>query len=428
MAGGVAANALGKVWVLILQIASIPILTAKWGVDGYGIWLMLISVPTYIALSDFGFGAAAGVELTRRLASDDTPGALNVFHSSWAFVTTASIAISLVIATSSFFFLPYENATAFGTIPTPYVVAAVVLYALLIVQTQLLLVVFRSARKYARGTVLLDVLTFIEGAVHLAAVVAGASIPASLAVLIATRLVVLTIYYYTLRREERWFFVGLSSATRSTIRSLASPSAAAVALNIANSLALQGVIITLGATSGGVVVAMFSTARFITRIPLQLTGLITRASIPELTKSLHDNDTATSRRLIWVNVGSSLLLAAPVCALILVAGPQFASALSHGQLVPALTLFLPLTLAAALNATWTSLATPLIATNRHAAFSYVYFGASIVVAAVPLAPLPLDAATATSWASLLAELCAAAVVAVYVLPYLRRSQRPVGPA
>ena len=56
---GVGANLLGKFWVVLSQTVTVPVMLTIWGAKGYGVWLMIWAVPSYVTLSDFGFGSAA---------------------------------------------------------------------------------------------------------------------------------------------------------------------------------------------------------------------------------------------------------------------------------------------------------------------------------------------------------------------------------
>lgn len=396
---GVAANALGKVWVLLLQLLSVPMLTHYWGVEEYGIWLMLITIPTYLGLSDFGLATAAAVDLNKFHHALDEAGSRRTFQSVWLGVTAISISIALICIAGYASYHLFINTS--NELPLIYVVITII-YGLLIVQTQQILVVYRATRKYARGTLIMDSAAFAEGLVMISTVALGGSILTSLIALVACRTAILVILNTDLKRKEPWLKYGFGSASIQTIKSLANPSLGAVALNFANSFAVQGAIIALGLSAGSASVALFATSRLITRMPLQITGLVTRASVPEITAALHTGESSVVGRLLWANVLTSLVVAVPFCAVLLLAGPLMVELLSHGQMRPTVSLMIPLTLSALASAVWASLATGLIAMNKHSAFSFAYLLASILVVAVAAAGnLELAA-----WGMLAAELVA----------------------
>src|ERR1700720_275311 len=84
---GLGATALGPVVTAIIQLGSIPVLLHVWGAPKYGDWLLLSAIPSYLTLSDLGFGNASGSDMPMRVAANDREGALETFQSSWVLVT-----------------------------------------------------------------------------------------------------------------------------------------------------------------------------------------------------------------------------------------------------------------------------------------------------------------------------------------------------
>src|SRR5580704_12815917 len=84
---GFGATALGPVVTAIIQLGTVPLLLHAWGAAKYGDWLLLSAVPSYLGLSDMGFGTASGSDMTMRVAAGDREGALRTFQSSWALLT-----------------------------------------------------------------------------------------------------------------------------------------------------------------------------------------------------------------------------------------------------------------------------------------------------------------------------------------------------
>src|ERR1700693_4636189 len=90
------ANALGPVVTAIIQLGSVPIFLHAWGAAKYGDWLLLSAIPSYLSLSDLGFGDASGSDMCMRVAAGDRHGAIETFQSSWVLLTLVSLFISLL--------------------------------------------------------------------------------------------------------------------------------------------------------------------------------------------------------------------------------------------------------------------------------------------------------------------------------------------
>src|SRR5579862_6171416 len=98
---GIGANLLGKFWLVVGQVASVPILLSVWGPKGYGLWLMVSAIPSYAVLSDFGFGSAAAVLMTQMVAKDEKAEALRVFQS--VGVLVSGILVAMLMASVAIF-------------------------------------------------------------------------------------------------------------------------------------------------------------------------------------------------------------------------------------------------------------------------------------------------------------------------------------
>jgi len=72
---GFGASAMGPVVTALVQLVSVPVFLRFWGAHLYGEWMVLSAIPTYLSLSDTGFGSVAGDDMTMRVARGDRAGA-----------------------------------------------------------------------------------------------------------------------------------------------------------------------------------------------------------------------------------------------------------------------------------------------------------------------------------------------------------------
>ncbi len=146
---------------------------------------------------------------------------------------------------------------------------------------------------------------------------------------------------------------------------------------------LQGVVLTIGWVFGPAAAAVFATTRMLTRIPMQFSGLLTRASLPELTRSQVAGDHVLTARLMKLNMGLSLGVMIPAALALFLIGPTVISAISHGEMAQSRIAFGLLGLAAAFCAVWTTLGTRLIAVNRQSEFAFLALGLYLACALMP---------------------------------------------
>jgi O-antigen/teichoic acid export membrane protein len=386
LAGGSAANFLAKALVLLVQLATIPLLTEVWGVEGYGTWLILITIPTFIALSDLGFGSAAGIELTKAVARGHLIAADNTFQSVWTLLTLISILVAILsIGAVVWIALSTQSlSTAFPNSSVATAALVVVVFAVVGVQTSVLQIVYQATNRYAVGILIVGLGAPMEAIALLTSAALGAGLVwASVAMLTARILNAAWLYIY-IRRREPWFRLGWHNVRRDTIRDLVAPSLATLSLTAASAVVLQGVVLALGWAAGAAAVAVFSAVRLLTRIPLQFSGLVTRASVPELTRSQVGGNRRLTRRLLVANVGFAVLTTLPFLAVLAFFGPDLLRMISGENLTAPAQLFLVLSVAATLNAIWSAAGSPLVADNQHWRFAYWYLLMCAVAAAIPL--------------------------------------------
>lgn len=386
---GFGANSLGKFWALLIQLISVPVLTSAWGLEGYGVWLMIATIPVYLGLSDFGLGTAAGVDMTAAMALNDRPAALQAFQSVWLFMTavTAIVATAVILGALVWGYRADElPGQTFAPMRTAGAIGFITLAALLMIQMSILKTVFQATHKYALGTVILDLASLSDGLIVIVIALLGGDVLWAALGMLGMRLVSLIVFHGIQARLEPWCHPGWAMANRQTLRRLMHPSLSALALTLANSLGLQGIVLTLGLTMGPAVAAVFASTRMLTRIPLQFATLLSRASLPELTRAQIEGRTDLTRRLMRANVGLALISVLPFALVLTIWGNTILKWLSNGQMTADTGSFVLLGAAATLNALWNVLGMKLLATNRQNVFAWAALILYAACSALPLLP------------------------------------------
>src|ERR1700693_3771005 len=90
---GLSATALSPIVTAVIQCSTVPCLLRFWGAAKYGDCLILSAIPSYLSLSDLGFGDASGSDMTMRVAAGDRRGAIETFQSSWALLALVSLVV-----------------------------------------------------------------------------------------------------------------------------------------------------------------------------------------------------------------------------------------------------------------------------------------------------------------------------------------------
>lgn len=410
---GIGANAIGKAWVLLIQLTSIPVLSSCWGGDGFGTWLMLSAIPTYIAISANSFGSAAATEMTHNYSKNDYDSAAASFQSAWLLITTFTVlAAGLFIAGSLSIGIFASNYYSENKI---IIISASLfsIHSLISIQTALISTGYRASGRYALGTLLVDLISLIEACSVLVMATLGYKYIGAITAMMTIRIVLTIPLLYWITKREPWFAIGTHLVKRVAIQRLWRPSLGIMSLTISNALSLQGVIVVLGAMNSPSLAASYSTARTLCRTPLQISDLVGRASVPELTLSMARGDLARFKKLTLLNVAAAIIVVLPTSIIIAFMGPEILTMLSKNNLNFEPMLFPLLALATCAQGIWLSVSQSLAAVNRQHSFSHTYlFLSTALVMGSMLAYRTTAPASAVAALSAVCEIITLALIMV----------------
>jgi O-antigen/teichoic acid export membrane protein len=293
------ANALGPVVTAIIQLGSVPIFLHAWGAAKYGDWLLLSAIPTYLSLSDLGFGDASGSDMCMRVAANDREGALGTFQSSWVLVTCVSF-IALLLASASVWWIPWQPWLRLSSLPSHQAATIILVLGAHIVLAQQNGVAdsgFSSDGHFATATFWKTILRIAEAVASTTVVILHGSLFAVAFTYLLVRCVGTISFVFLLRKMSPWIHYGIRYARLTTIRQLAAPAFGFMALPVGYALNLQGLILVVGARLGPVAVVSFATLRTLSRLSSQLIGVIKFPLWPELSRAFGEGNIALARRL-----------------------------------------------------------------------------------------------------------------------------------
>src|SRR5277367_5356156 len=281
---GFGANTFSRLSTTLTQIFSVPVFLSHCGVHLYGEWILLNTIPSYLGLSDVGFGSVAGNEMTMLAAAQDFDQALIVFQSVWVLTTVITSLLGLLLI-ATVWLLPlgaWLNMHAISGPDARLIVLLLGLAVLLGMQETLFQAAFRCVGKYPLGTmakslvVLAAFLSTMVGVwMHLS--------PVPVTVLyVSVNVVGVFALWILLRREVPWIRFGIRHAQWAVIRRLSGPALSFMALPLVNALNLQGILVVIGSVMGPIAVVSFNTARTISRSAAQGMNLINNSIWPEM--------------------------------------------------------------------------------------------------------------------------------------------------
>ncbi len=371
---GLGANSLGQIITAIIQVVSVPLFLKFWGIELYGEWLILSAIPAYFAMSDIGFGSVAANEMTMLVAREDKSTALEVFQSSWLFISGISLLIALVVL-ANIWFVPVERwfkISHLNHIEVCGVVLFLTVHVLVGLQGGLLQAGFRCEGRYALGVFWGNVLRFVEFGIVTLAVYLGARPLIASFIFLSIRCIGTIGLRLSLRKQSPWIVYGFRHARIATVKRLAIPAIAFMGFPFGNAMSIQGMRMIISAVLGPPAVVIFSTLRTLTRFALQVMGMINNTVWPEISMAYGANDMELARKLHRYSCQASLWLSLCAVAVLFATGKWIVHIWTQGKIIMDANLFYLLLAVIVANSLWYTSSVVLAAINKHQHMALYY--------------------------------------------------------
>ena len=379
VAKGTLANLYGQAVQVVLQLAAVPVLANSWGLKTYGLWLMLSTIPSYLALGDLGFASAAANDMSMEVARTRLDLAAETFKSvrlgvwiSVALLASVSAGVLASIPQGWMNHLGFE-----ASVPIRIIAVLLLGYGLLSLQNSVSLAGFRAVGAYALGTALGTTVGFLETGCLLMAVWMGASMLRAAETLLIARCLGTLGLSLALHRRASWLVAGPERASSARLKRLLSPAIAVMALPASQALFLQGSTLAVGLGAGLAGVPAFNAVRTLSRVAVQITSTVNHAIMPAYSIAASQMDQTRRAQLSRLSFAVSVVVLAPTVVAMLLAGPWIVAFWTHSRVRPSYSLFVAMAGVMVVNGLWHPLSNLILAINRHASFSYAYLLASL---------------------------------------------------
>lgn len=385
---GIGANSFSNLATIAIQLISVPVFINYWGVQLYAEWLLLSTIPAYLAMSDIGFTSVAGNQMTMRVSAGDHEGALVSFQSTWFLLSSVSVFVFLLVVVF-LFYLPSEyiiDRTTQNYNDILIIICLLTLYALFSLQGGLLFSGYRCEGNYALGVMINAFTRLFENFSVLIGVLFGADLVTAALILVLSRLIGTILSRIILQRRSPWIVYGYKYAEFHNIRELAPPAIAFMVFPLGNALRVQGMLTVVGIMLGGSFVVIFSAVRTLTNFVSQAMNIINSTIWNEVSMAYGQNDISLARKLHRKSCQASIWMAFLLTFCLYFMGEKIINIWTLGK-VPIDQSFFNLMLIVILaNSIWFASSVIHVAINKHKKMALYYLSGSIIsiLIAVPL--------------------------------------------
>lgn len=377
---GIGAYAFDKLVVALVQILTVPVLANAWGLTLYGVWTMVMTIPTFLVLGDFGIVNSAGARMIMHVARGDWDKARATLHTAWL-ATLAIVALVAAVLAAVLWWLPdgvVPVAPGFGEADSRTTVLVLLVYGLVTIVFRLNAAAFRAAMLYTPSLLIATLAYLVE---NLAVVVLAATgfRPVVVAfTLLTLRLAALLGIWLAGRAMVPRLRPGFAGAAWSEWGAMWGPALAASALGFGLAAYLQGSVMILGVVAGAAAIPAFTATRTLSRLGVQVATLFSLPVSQEFGNAMGRDEFYRAGRFFGlVFVPALLMSGAAGLGLALLGGP-FIHLWTHGAITadPGLLVFMAISSFAAMF--WNPLSNLILAINRQKSYSYANLAISAV--------------------------------------------------
>jgi O-antigen/teichoic acid export membrane protein len=369
--GYLGVHALTQALQVVGQLLLVPVMATQWGLETYGIWLILFTIPGYLAASDFGLALAAGNVMSARVARGDLAGAAVTWRALHAIVLISSgLLLAGCLAVLGGLWPDLLDFAGPATGGHALMVALMMAgYGLLCIQTTLNDAGYRAIGQYVGSGYFSLALTSIETVAAIVLVMNGCGIVEVASAYLVLRAMSVAIMALFLRTRAPWIATAERLPLGAELRSFSPLALAGSSMSLANVLVFQGVVSALALALGPAAVPVFTVTRTLSRFPVQLSFLVSRAAMPQLTVADARQDKAQLHRLASIAVTTSALVLVPCGILFALFGHDLVGVWTHGMIRPTALLVWIMALVMVLNGFSQTLSILVQALNRHGQYA-----------------------------------------------------------
>jgi len=383
LSAGLAAQAYNQAITIGFQLISVPLLLTFWGVERYGVWLLISAIPFYLALADLGFAQVGASDMTMRVAREDRAGAVATYHT--IFAMNCVLGLIGCGAMVAFALSPLGAALVGEAHGGPDAQWALVFLAIHVLFSLLQGVIgagLRSVGQFAHMIAFFATARLLDGILLLTTAGAGGGLLDAALAMIAGRIVITTAILVFLHHSHPWLRLGFGKASRAVIREMLSPSLYYTGYMLGNLISIQGAIVVIGAVLGPAAVAVAGTTRTLARIGVNGAILLNQIMAPEYSVRFGLAHKQRVDRLFAFHIAAVAAVALAYVVFMLLFGAQIYGWWTKSATGAQDTLLLLLVLASAGDMIWTTLQAPAISANKLRLASTAYLVASAIGLAV----------------------------------------------
>lgn len=400
---------------LIIQLVTVPILLYAWGIEIYGLWVVLFAIPNLIALSDLGLITVTNNQAEILWERREFINAHKAHNSGSIILIGIGFLFAVVVVASLPLLINHisRQSPISGFVPVGLVSAILLLDGWIALLSNHDAAKFRWINRYEKSIQWQAFVRQIPLAVIPMAALVGSNILQVASISLVVRLGV----FFALERKLKQ--TGLKQGFRHGFHStpemlrLTRLSISFAVLPISNATYLHVTTLAVASIFSPTVAAAFTTVRTLTRLPTQFLSIIGRSVWSESTKLFASQNKVELQAIFRkVAIQTISLTTASLLLTYLLLPPAY-SHWTRNSIEFDPWLFLALLINSHLIAIYTNLEVFILSSNNHARYAVLFLIFSLLQFGVGILLAKQIGVSAFGWAGCVGALATAAMAYVY---------------
>lgn len=370
----IGADSLGQIINAGSRLVIIPVFLSAWGSNLYGEWLILTAITAWFSLGDLGGQLYFGNKLTQAWAASEVSFFQEVYSTGMVLFLTSSIAMLLVVSVV-IYAVPINS--IFNLSETPESTAKLVLLIMatkfiLAFPVGLMLGLYRAIGCQATSIMYANVMMVFQFLLTLIALTFGYNfvVLAGIEVLPYLAAILFILNDFPNRIGNNFSLYRLNDFSKKILIDSIFPSLHFLVIQLSMALSIQGSIVILAKVLSPVDVAIYSSMRVIANIMSRFFGLISHATLPDVTRLMELKNIQLLVKLFNLTSLITIMFGAVFTCFINYFGEwTYMKWLSHKLPYDHMTMFV-IAFQAVVNCVWSLGGNMLMATNYHKQYAF----------------------------------------------------------
>lgn len=376
------ASGWGKISTIIFRLVQVPFLLVALGVDEYGRWLVLSSIPSWLVLANMGFGTIAANEMAMAVAANDLKYAKIILSTTLTLITGIAI-LGFFLITIISPFIPWDVVFNVPIKRHNELNRAVIYLALSVLISffgEIYYGRFRAARKAHQGIFIYTFRPWVELLLMFITMQFSTQLNSlALAILLSTVIFTMCLQWLSRRGMPELSF-SWNLIQKKNFISLFVKGFAFQAFPLGNALLFQGNLLIVQSILGPIAVALFGTVRTLVRSINQVLELINQVIWPELSYLIGASEFKKAARLHRLGVAISVFIACLCVIALSIFGQKMYTTWTGNTIKLQQNLLLLFLLPIPFNSLWFTSSVVHTASNQHEGLAIRYLFATIMSA------------------------------------------------